>query len=241
MPHTPDIFGLAFRDYLDGKKDEEILVKIDLFDDEKLPVSYFFRSYDEMPEWEKIALDECQGRVLDVGAGAGSHALYLQDKGMDVMAIDISQEGVQCMKDRGVKKAFEQDFFSLENEKYDTILFLMNGAGMAQKLHRLELMLEKAASLLAAQGNIFIESTDLLYMYQNEDGSAMINLAGDYYGEVIYQLEYGKWKGEPFPWLFVDYENLSYIAELAGLECEVFYRGETDNYITRLWHKKERI
>lgn len=241
MPHTPDIFGLAFRDYLDGKTDEKILVKIDLFDDEKLPVSYFFRPYDEMPEWEKIVLDECHGRVLDVGAGAGSHALYLQDKGLDVVAIDISPGGVECMKERGVKKAFEQDFFKLRNEKFDTILFLMNGAGMAQKLHRLQDMLEKAASLLSIDGNVFIESTDLLYMYQDEDGSAMINLSGDYYGEVIYQLEYRQWKGEPFPWLFVDYENLSYIAHLAGLDCEIFYRGETDNYITRLWHKKDEI
>lgn len=241
MTNTPDIFGLAFRDYLDGRKDCEILVKIDLFDDERLPVSYFFRPYDEMPEWEKIVLDECEGRILDVGAGAGSHALHLQGRGMDVMAIDISPGGVQCMKDRGVKKAFEQDFFSLENEKFDTILLLMNGAGMAQKLHRLQFMLEKAASLLTSEGSIFLESTDLLYMYQDEDGSAMINLAGDYYGEVIYQLEYKKWKGEPFPWLFVDYENLSYVADLAGLECEVFYKGETYNFIARLWHKKDEI
>jgi SAM-dependent methyltransferase len=241
MPTNPDIFGLAFRDYLDGKKYEEILVKIDLFGDEKLPVSYFFRPYDEMPEWEKIVLDECHGRILDVGAGAGSHALYLQDKGLDIMAIDISSGGVECMKERGVKKAFEQDFFTLAHEKYDTILFLMNGAGMAQKLHQLQDMLEKAASLLADDGCIFIESTDLLYMYEDEDGYAMINLAGDYYGEVVYELEYRQWKGKPFPWLFVDYENLSYIAELAELDCEIFYQGETHNYVARLSHKKDEI
>ncbi len=237
MPTNPDIFGLAFRDYLDGKKYEELTVKIDLFDDEKLPVSYFFRPFDEMPDWEKMVLNECHGKILDVGAGAGSHALYLQDKGLDVMAIDISPGGVECMKERGVKKAFEQDFFSLAHEKYDTIIFLMNGAGMAQKLHRLQDMLKKAASLLADDGSVFIESTDLLYMYKDEDGSAMINLAGNYYGEVMYELEYKQWKGEPFPWLFVDYENLSYIADLAALNCEMFYQGETDNYIARLWHK----
>lgn len=238
MPTNPDIFGLAFRDYLDGQKDEEILVKIDLFDDEKLPVSYFFRSYDQMPEWEKVVLDECHGKVLDVGAGAGSHALYLQELEFDVTAIDVSPGAVQCMLSRGVKNAFEADFFTLKNEKFDTILFLMNGAGMAQKIHRLQKMLEKAASLLENDGSIFIESTDLLYMYEDEDGSAMINLAGDYYGEVVYQLEYKNLKGEPFPWLFVDYENLSYIAELADLECELFYRGELFNYIARLTKKK---
>ena len=241
MPASPDIFGLAFRDFLDGNTKEELLVKIDMFDAENLPVAYFFRSYDEMPEWEQLVLDQCHGRVLDVGAGAGSHALYLQDKGLDIVAVDISEGAVECMRERGVKKTLVQDIFHFENEKFDTILFLMNGAGMAQKLESLHFMIEKAASLLSNEGSIYIESTDLLYMYQEEDGSAMINLAGDYYGEVVYRLQYRHWKGEPFSWLFVDYENLKYIAELAGLDCDIFYRGETNNYIARLTHQRDTI
>jgi len=71
MPASPDIFGLAFRDFLDGKTKEELLVKIDMFDAENLPVAYFFRSYDEMPEWEKLVLDQCHGRVLDAGGRGG--------------------------------------------------------------------------------------------------------------------------------------------------------------------------
>ncbi len=142
---------------------------------------------------------------------------------------------------RGVKNAFEEDFFSLNNKKFDTILFLMNGAGMAQKIHRLQKMLEKAASLLTPAGSIYIESTDLLYMYEDEDGSALINLAGEYYGEVVYQLEYKNLKGKPFPWLFVDYENLSYIAELVDLECEMIYRGELFNYIARLTKNRSAV
>lgn len=225
---------MAFRDYLAGKKEENILVDINISETEELPVAYFFREYGQMPEWEQLSLDECRGKVLDVGAGAGSHALYLQQKGLDVTAIDVSAGAVECMKARGVKKALLKDFYSFGEGHFDTILFLMNGTGMAKKIDKLYDLLKHAAGLLTPGGSIFLESTDLLYMYEDEEGAAMINLAGDYYGEITYRLAYGGHKGEPFPWLFVDYENLSNVAELAGLDCEVFYRGENDNFIARL-------
>ena len=237
MSQHTDIFGIAFRDYLQGYTREKILVDINISDTEELPVSYFFRDYKDMPEWERLVLDACKGRILDVGAGAGSHSLHLQKKGHSIKAIDVSEGAKACMKERGIEQAFCQDFFRLENEKFDTILFLMNGAGVAQRLANLENMLIHARSLLQENGSIFIESTDLLYMYQDEDGSAMINLAGSYYGEITYRLRYRNYKGDPFPWLFVDYDNLEHIAAGVSLECELFYRGEADNYIARLYEK----
>lgn len=237
MNHTTDIFGIAFRDYLQGQTREKILVDISISETEELPVSYFFRDYKDMPEWERLVMNDCKGRILDVGAGAGSHSLHLQNKGHVVTAIDVSEGAVACMKERGIKQAFYQDFFRLKNKKFDTILFLMNGAGVAQRLDNLKNMLAHARNLLHKNGSIFIESTDLLYMYQDEDGSAMINLAGGYYGEITYQLRYREYKGVPFPWLFVDYDNLDQAAADAGLECELFYRGETDNYVARLYEK----
>jgi len=240
MNNTLDIFGLAYSDYLNGHTYENILVDINIGDTEELPVSYFFRDYPQMPHWEQMVLDECRGKVLDVGAGAGSHSLYLQQKGLEVKAIDISAGAVACMKARGIKNAVVEDYFTMADGNYDTILFLMNGAGVAQKLDNLFGLLDKASHLLAPNGAIYLESTDLLYMYEEEDGSAMIDLAGDYYGEIEYRLQYKEFVGEPFPWLFVDFENLSYIALQAGLECELFYRGETDNYIAKLTHKQNQ-
>ncbi|MFW6224478.1 MAG: class I SAM-dependent methyltransferase [Bacteroidota bacterium] len=235
MTHSADIFGLAFHDYLEGHTRENILVDMNITDTELLPVSYFFRDYEQMPEWEQQTLDVCRGTVLDVGAGAGSHALSLKQKGIDVTAIDVSPGAVACMQKRGITKALVKDFFEFQEENYDTILFLMNGAGMAKTLDKLKDLLLHAASLLTPQGNIYLESTDLLYMFEEDDGSVLIDLAGDYYGEIVYQLQYKQYKGEPFKWLFVDYGNLSNVASLAGLNCELFYRGENDNYIARLW------
>jgi SAM-dependent methyltransferase len=232
-----DIFGKAFADYLSGTKDANILVDINIGEREELPVAYFFRDYDTMPAWEKQVLDDCKGAVLDVGAGAGSHGLYLQQKGLDVLAVDISKGAVDCMKSRGIRKAVHQDFFILENQKFDTILFLMNGAGMAKTLDGLLLLLEKARDLLADDGVIYLESTDLLYMFEEEDGSAVINLAGNYYGEIEYQLHYKGSSGHPFPWLFVDFENLADIAKQASLDAKMYFEGETSNYIAALSHR----
>lgn len=234
-----DIFGKAFADYLAGDKNSNILVDINIGEREELPVAYFFRSYNEMPVWEKQVLDNCRGTVLDAGAGAGTHALYLQEKGLDVTAVDISKGAVDCMKSRGINKAVHQDFFTIENQKFDTILFLMNGAGMAKTLNGLLPLLEKARDLLADDGEIYLESTDLLYMYEDDDGSAMINLAGNYYGEIEYHLHYKRNSGTPFQWLFVDFENLSDIARQASLDTEMYFEGETSNYIAALRHSKK--
>ncbi|TVQ17779.1 MAG: class I SAM-dependent methyltransferase [Bacteroidetes bacterium] len=235
MTNSTDIFGLAFRDYLDGQTNESILVDINISDTEVLPVSYFFRDFAQMPDWEQKTLDACMGRILDVGAGAGSHALYLKKKGHEVTAIDVSPGAVECMQERGIENAQLKDFFEFRAQKFDTILFLMNGTGMAQTLDKLKDLLQHAAGLLAPGGNIYLESTDLLYMFEEEDGSVRIDLAGDYYGEITYQLQYKQYNGEPFKWLFVDFDNLHNVASLAGLDCEQFYRGENDNYIARLF------
>jgi SAM-dependent methyltransferase len=231
-----DIFGLAFADFLKGRTQEIILVDTDISEREELPVNYFFRYFAQMPPWEQQVLNACRGKVLDVGAGAGSHALYLQKAGLEVTAVDISEGAVECMLKRGVKDARMADFFSLEEEgNMDTILFLMNGAGLAQKLDNLSGMLKKASRLLAPQGCIYLESTDLIYLFREEDGSVMIDLAGDYYGEITYHLHYKSHSGKPFPWLFVDFENLSDKAAEAGLACELFYRDQTDNYVAKLY------
>lgn len=234
MDFHPDIFGLAFNDYRKGNTDKSIRVEIDISEAEELPVAYFFRSFEQMPEWEQKTLSACQGRVLDVGAGAGSHSLYLQEKGLDVTAIDLSPGAVACMIERGLKQVSAANFFQFEDGRFDTILFLMNGAGMAEKIDKLPGLLKRAASMLTPRGVIYIESTDLLYMFEDDDGSVMIDLAGAYYGEITYHLSYGKAKGAPFPWLFVDYENLADAANGSGLSCELFYRGDTDNYVACL-------
>ncbi|MBS4013658.1 MAG: class I SAM-dependent methyltransferase [Bacteroidetes bacterium] len=235
MKKNSDIFGIAFKDFLEGQTDGKIIIKTDVSGIEELPVMYFFRGKDELPEWEQIALDICKGRVLDAGAGAGSHALILQEMNFDLVAMDISEGAVEIMKNRGVENAVCSDFHSFNDEKkFDTILFLMNGIGLAKNLEGLKNTLDHCKTLLNKNGQIILESSDLIYLYEDNDGSFYINLSEKYYGEVEYILSYKKNKGEKFNWLYVDYDNLASVAELSGFKSELVYKGDNYNYLAVL-------
>src|ERR1035437_6027899 len=119
-----------------------------MFDDDELPVPYLFRTFEEMPELEQKALTMAKGKILDVGAGAGCHSRALQKMGKTVSAIDISPGAVEVMQKSGVLSARHSDFFALEDEQYDTILFLMNGAGVAGTVDNLPVFFEKLKTVL---------------------------------------------------------------------------------------------
>jgi SAM-dependent methyltransferase len=175
-----------------------------------------------------------EGRVLDVGAGAGCHTLALQDTHA-VTAIDISPLSVEAMTMRGVKDARCIDVFDTSlNEQFDTILLLMNGTGIAGKLERMPMLLNRLKQLLSDDGQILMDSSDLCYIYEDEDG--FIDLTGieGYYGEVDYQMVYRDTEGERFDWLYIDYETLETIAAGCGLACEKIADGEHYDYLARL-------
>src|SRR5690554_6971619 len=83
-----DLFGKAMLDYVTGKQPGNLWTATNISEADEMDVVYLFRSFDEMPEIEQKALKLARGKVLDVGCGAGSHTLYLQEKGLDVLAID---------------------------------------------------------------------------------------------------------------------------------------------------------
>jgi SAM-dependent methyltransferase len=230
-----DPIGKAIRDYAQFKKPADIIVSSDLCEDDIIPVEVLFRSYDEMPELEQQALSLCTGKVLDVGAGAGSHALYLQDMGLSVDAIDISPGAVEYMKSNGLNAA-QQDFFKLEpGPQYDTILMLMNGIGIAGKLSNLEPMLEHAKSLLKPGGQILCDSSDIKYLYEDEDGSVWIDLNNEYYGNFRFWMTYKKERGTQFDWLYADFDSLFKAAKNVGLKASRIY-DKDDHYLAKITH-----
>ena len=94
--------------------------------------------------------------------------------------------------------------------------------------------------MLQSGGQILIDSSDIKYVYMNEDGSFDINLNGNYYGEVDYQMIYKDVKGEPFDWLYIDYGLLSMYAGQCGMRCELVEEGEHYDYLARLTIEQSR-
>ena len=234
---NPDPLELAFSDFFNGDKQATITIHNDIGDVEEVPVSYFFRSFQEMPLLEQKALELCRGSVLDVGAGSGCHSLILKERGMDVTPLEIRPALVEMMKKQGLENAVQADFYKYRQQTFDTLLLLMNGIGFAGHLLGVDLLLKHAQKLLNPGGQIILDSSDLMYMYEEEDGSYLIDLNCEkYYGEVEYQFEYKGQKGKPFDWIFVDYYTLEQMAVENGFRSEIIYEGEHFEYLARVYN-----
>lgn len=230
-----DPMGAAIRDYHLRGKAARLRVMSSMFDEDEMPVDHLFRTFDNMPHLEQKALNMAYGKVLDIGAGARCHALALQERGMDVKAIDISPLSCKVMKERGIKDVECVNLFCKQLQgKYDTLLLLMNGTGIAGKLSQLPALLNRLKELLSEEGQILIDSSDLKYIYENEDGSMDIDLNAPYYGEVDYQMQYRDIKGEPFDWLYTDPMLLASVSKQCRLQCQIMEQGEHYDYLAKL-------
>ena len=221
VPHA-----VALRDYFQGDRGAEVVVRGEDGEEERVPAAVFFRGPAEFSALEEVALERCAGRVLDIGAGAGSHVLVLQERGFSVVALDIAPEAVEVMRGRGVRDARCSDLFRFTGERFDTLLLLMNGAGIGGTLEGLDRFLRFLPSLLTAGGQALMDSYDMTEL----DPFA----PGRYPGEMRFQLEYGGITGAFYDWLFVDLATLSERARRADLRCEGIWHEAEGHYLARL-------
>ena len=225
-----DVFGLALDAYF-SRGDSSPLILHNSYDaPEEMPVEVFFREKQDLSEIEKKALSLCKGRILDIGAGVGVHALELQEMGKDVTALEISSMAAAIMKKRGVKKIVAEDIFKYQATPFDTLLLMMNGIGISESLQGLSDFLKHAKTLLAEKGQIIFDSSDIKYLYEAEIPIP----TATYYGEIQFKYEYKQQKGAWFNWLYVDFKMLSEIAKKEGWKSELILEDESDQYLARL-------
>lgn len=224
-----DILGQAIADFQNTAGRSKLWIHNKYGKKEEMPVATFFRSAEQMPELELLALHNCKGRVLDIGAGAGSHSLLLQQNGMDVTALEISEKAATVIKQRGVKKVMQSDIFTFENERFDTLLLLMNGIGLTQNIQGLRHFFQHAKNLILPNGQLILDSSDVAYLY---DGP--IPKMDHYYGEIKYQYEYKKQKSNWFTWLYIDRDTLKSTATEEGWNTEILFTDEYDQYLAKL-------
>ncbi|MEM7380442.1 MAG: class I SAM-dependent methyltransferase [Bacteroidota bacterium] len=232
---TEDILGDAIWDYHTGNYSQKVVVHSSLDEQDILPIPYLFRDFNGMPILEQKALELSKGKVLDIGCGAGSHSLYLQEKGLDVTALDQSAKAISVCSKRGVKKTVHEAILNFSGTKFDTLLLLMNGIGLAGRLEDLDEVLIHLRSLLKPNGQILLDSSDIIYMYEvDEDGGYWIPNGGCYYGEMTFQMEYKGNKSQIYNWLYIDYNTLQRAANANNLSCELVSNGEHYDYLARL-------
>lgn len=230
-----DLFGKAILDFQTHTSSEDLVTETNITEPDEMSVAYLFRSYEEMPKLEQKALQLAKGNILDIGCGAGSHSLYLQEKGFHVTSIDISENAIQACQLRGITNARVQNVLEVQNEKYDTVLLLMNGTGIFGTLAHTSKYLQHLKTLLNPNGQILIDSSDIIYMFdEEEDGSKWIPGDG-YYGELTFTISYKNETEASFPWLYLDYNTLQNAAAANGLQCELVLEGDHYDYLAKLY------
>ncbi len=231
-----DLFGTALLDYQNGNYTDDIITWTTISDEDLLPLPYLFRSFSEMPLLEQKALQLVKGNVLDIGCGAGSHALWLQNNGVNVTAIDSSKGAIEVSKKRGVSKTVLKPLLEYHvntSEKFDTILLLMNGTGIFETLNKVSRYLKHLKTLLNPNGQILIDSSDIAYMF---DKSPKITTKDDnYYGELDYYIAYKDKKELPIKWLYLDFKTLKNVCEAEGLTCKKIKDGLHFDYLAKIF------
>ena len=231
-----DLFGLAILDYQTNNAPENLITETSISESDEMSVAYLFRSFEQMPKIEQSSLNLCRGNVLDVGCGAGSHSLYLQnEKNLNVTSIDISKNAIAACQLRGLKNAKVQNIIDVDEniDKFDTILLLMNGTGIFGKLTETPKYLQKLKTLLNPNGQILIDSSDLVYMYDKDDLKSL-QQSKKYYGELEFYMSYKNENEVPFDWLYLDFETFKTEAANANLKIEKIIDGENFDYLVRL-------
>lgn len=232
-----DLMGQAIWDYYHNENPEDLQTETSISELDELPVDYLFRDFEDMNVIEQKALWLSKGKVLDIGAGAGSHALYLQNEAnLDVTALDISPKSIEVCGLRGVKKAVCKNILDFSEETFDTVLLLMNGTGIFEGLSKIDIYLQKLGSLLNEGGQILIDSTDILYMFDRDKDGGVYIPAGGYYGELEYVVHYKGQSENPITWLYLDFNTLKNAAENNGFKIEKVLKDE-DSYLAKLTKK----
>ena len=222
-------------DYHLGNYSEDIKTFSSLDEEDVIPLPYLFRNFEQMPDLEQKALQMTKGKVLDIGCGAGSHTLHLQEEGLDVTALDSSVGAIEVCQKRGVSKTVHTNILDYKEEKFDTLLLLMNGIGLAGTLENLDTFLKHLTSLLKPNGQILLDSSDIIYMFdEDEDGGRWIPSNGKYYGEVTFVMEYKKQTTDTFPWLYLDFNTLQNACLANNLHCELVSLGPHYDYLAKL-------
>lgn len=225
-----DIFGQALKDYYEEKEEKLLWLHNSYGDPEEMPIDIFFRMEEDMSPIELKALKLCKGKILDIGAGVGCHSIVLQERGLDVTALEISKDACEIMQDLGIKQIENADILTFKPiQKFDSLLLLMNGIGLSRTYSALPDFLEILKRLKTSEGVIVFDSSDISYLYNGtEKKSSKQN------GEVSYSYQYGNTKDPWFDWVYISPKQMEQFANEAGLTFKLIMKDQYDQYLATL-------
>lgn len=225
-----DLLGNALLDWHNGIKNHPLFIGNNYGEPDEMPIDYYFRTEDELPDIERLALEKCKGEIADIGAGVGCHSLILQEQNKPVVSFEISPILCDIMQSRGVKSVECANAFThVPQQKFDTLLLLMNGIGIAGDIEGLTKLLHHLKKWIKKDGQIIFDSSDISYLYEDENKPTK-----NYFGEIDYQYQYRSKNGDWFKWLYIDFDTLTEVAHACGYDAYKLAEDSQDHYLCRL-------
>lgn len=237
LKKAEDAFGRQLLAQYEGRAgtDAEIIEREDGFIATGSHPGLYFSEYKDWSRAERQALRHAAGRVLDVGCGAGRHALYLQSKGLDVTGIDLSPGAVRVCRMRGVKRVLVRSLGDVDKfapASFDTVLMLGNNfglfgsrAGARRALRKLDRVTTDAARIVAQSLDPYAtdNAEHLAYHRRNR-------LRGRMGGQIRMRVRYGRTKGHWFDYLLVSRREMEGLLEGTAWRVEKFIDAEGPAY-----------
>jgi SAM-dependent methyltransferase len=230
-----DVFGKMLLDASAGLEIPEIVERDDHFLVSELPVTRYLSGYAQWPSVQQKAIEFARGRVLDVGCGAGRHSLYLQEKGFDVMGLDVSPGAIQLCRRRGLINTtlLSIDQISPATGKFDTLVLLENNFGLLESRNKAKRILEQFYLITHEQGRIIAETSDpynsrdpdiLEYQKQNRAKNRMS-------GQIRMRLRYRRLISDWFDYLRVSKSEMKELLRGTGWEIGEILEFDHRSYV----------
>lgn len=235
LKNSQDAFGHALMDFHRGVGGHAVVERDDGYVDASENVGLYFTDYKKWPTRERKAMRLARGRILDVGCGAGRHALHLKGRGRDVVGIDRSPLAVRVCRERGLDHAKIASITRIPRGlgTFDTILMMGNNFGLFGNPRRARWLLRRFRGITGASGRIIAETLDphatdnvfhLRYQKLNRRRGRMS-------GQIRIRLRYLSYIGSWFDYLFVSRREMLDIVRETGWRVVDFIDSGGPQYV----------
>ena len=234
MEDVQDAIGHLIADHLNGEAAEKIVERDDGYIGKSGGPAAYSADFEDWPIIDQRSMYYVKGRVLDIGCGAGRHALYLQGKGLDVLGIDVSPLAIHVCKKRGVTDARVMSITKVSARlgEFDSVLMMGHNFGLFGNFERAKRLLKRFHSMTSPDARIVATTLD---PYDTDDPShhefhALNKGRGRMGGQIRLRVGYKKYRTPWFDYLFVSRDEMKDVLEGTSWEVEQFIDSDGASY-----------
>ena len=198
----------------------------------------YFQEHKNWAVHERDAIQHAHGTILDIGCGAGRVALYLQQRGHKVVAIDNSPLAIKVSRLRGVKGARVLSIRDIQTLRgpFDSIVLYGNNFGLFGGMTQARRLLSTMRGITSSHATIIAVASDpyktndpvhLAYLQRNRERGRMA-------GQLRLRIRYRQFRGDWFDYLFASPAEVRSIVAKTGWTVSAMGESQGPGYVAIL-------